>query len=218
MSLLHLAVLGPPEVVHEGSRLTFALRKAEALLLYLAVEGSMHPRSKLAAFLWPDSTPHDARTALRNALALLRSLLPDLDASASPHSHLLSPRDLLGLDPQAPLELDLEVVQRAWKQTQGHSIVPAEPQRAALVAQCRQALALVRGPFLDGFWLGEESPFDEWVLQEQQQWQVRLQLLCERLSAWQEAGFEPEQARAPLARRLALDAAPEEGRRRAMRR
>ncbi len=217
MGLLRLAVLGPPEAFHGGSRLTFALRKAQALLLYLAVEGSMHPRSKLAAFLWPDSTPHDARTALRNALALLRSLLPDLDASASPHSHLLSPRDLLGLDPQAPLELDLEVVQRAWKQAQGHSTVPAEPQRAALVAQCRQALALVRGPFLDGFWLGEESPFDEWVLQEQQQWQVRVQLLCERLSSWQEVGGELEQARDTLTRWLAIDALSEEAYRRLMR-
>ena len=43
MGLLRLAVLGPPEVVHDGSRLTFALRKAQALLLYLAVEGGMHP-------------------------------------------------------------------------------------------------------------------------------------------------------------------------------
>ena len=39
MGLLRLAVLGPPEVVHEGRRLTSALRKAQALLLYLAVEG-----------------------------------------------------------------------------------------------------------------------------------------------------------------------------------
>src|SRR2546421_9478504 len=102
MGLLRLAVLGAPEVFHEGSRLTFAWRKAQALLLYLAVEQGMHSRSKLAAFLWPDSAPHDARTALRNALALLRTLL-------------------------------------------------AEPQRAALVAKLQQALALVRGPFLDGF-------------------------------------------------------------------
>src|SRR5713101_5124554 len=99
MGLLHLAVLGPPEVFHDGSRLTFALRKAQTLLLYLAVEGGMHSRSKLAAFLWPDSKPHDARTALRNAIALLRTLLADPDAS--PHSHLLSPRDQLGLDSQA---------------------------------------------------------------------------------------------------------------------
>ncbi len=55
MGLLRLAVLGPPEVFHDGSRLAFALRKAQALLLYLAVEGGMHSRSKLAALLWPDS-------------------------------------------------------------------------------------------------------------------------------------------------------------------
>src|SRR6266851_3917915 len=111
MGLLRLAVLGAPEVFHDGNRLTFSLRKAQALLLYLAVEGGMHPRSKLAAFLWPDSEPHAARTALRNALALLRTLLSDPDAAASPHSHLLSERDLLGLHPQAPVELDLEVLQ-----------------------------------------------------------------------------------------------------------
>src|SRR3989441_829168 len=90
-------------------------------------------------------------------------------------------------------------------------------QRAALVAQGQQALALVRGPFLDGFWLGEESPFDEWVLQEQQQWQVRVQLLCERLSAFQEAGGELEQARVTLTRWLALDPLAEEASRRLMR-
>src|SRR5712692_10241043 len=215
MGLLRLAVLGPPEAFHDGSRLTFALRKAQALLLYLAVEGGMHSRSKLAAFLWPDSAPHDARTALRNALLLLRTLLAD--ATASPHSHLLSPRDLLGLNPQAPVKLDLEVVQQAYRAAQRHSTLPAEPQRAALVAKFQQALALARGPFLDGFWLGEESPFDEWVLQGQQQWQVRLQLLCERLSAFQEGGFELEQARATLTRWLALDPLSEEAYRRLMR-
>src|SRR5438105_2514469 len=181
MGLLRLAVLGPPEVLHNGSRLSFALRKAQALLLYLAVEGGMHPRSKLAAFLWPDSEPPAARTTLRNALALLRSLLSDDDASPAAHSHLLSPRDLLGLDPQAPLELDLDLVQQAWKETQALAMLPAEPQGRALATQVQQALALVRGPFLDGFWLGEEAPFDEWIQQQQQQWQVRLHLLFERL-------------------------------------
>ena len=32
MGLLRLAVLGPPEVFHEGSRLVSPLRKAQALL------------------------------------------------------------------------------------------------------------------------------------------------------------------------------------------
>src|SRR2546421_11370341 len=106
MGLLRLNVLGPPEVFHDGSRLTFALRKAQALLLYLAVEGGMHQRRKLDAFLWPDSEPHEARAALRNAIALLRRLL--------------------GLDPHAPVELDLDVVLHAWKEANKLSTLPSE--------------------------------------------------------------------------------------------
>src|SRR5713101_2659124 len=128
MGLLRLNVLGPPEVMHDGSRLSFALRKAQALLLYLAVEGSTHSRSKLAAFLWPDSAPHDGRTALRNAIALLRTLLADPDASPAMNSHLVIERDQLGLNPQAPFELDLKVVQQAYTAVQRHSTLPAEPQ------------------------------------------------------------------------------------------
>jgi DNA-binding SARP family transcriptional activator len=214
MGLLRVAVLGSPEVSHGGSRLTFALHKAQALLLYLAVEGGLHPCSKLAVLLWPDSEPHVARTALRNALVLLRGLLDDADAQ---HTHLLSEHELLGLNPQAPLELDLRVVQQAYAQVQRLSAVPAEPQRAALVAQVQHALSLARGPFLDGFWLREETAFDEWVRLQQRQWQVCLQLLCDRLSSWQEADGELEQASATLTRWLALDPLAEEAYRRLMR-
>src|SRR6266566_809964 len=194
MSLLRLNVLGPPEVYHDGSRLTFALRKAQALLLYLAVERGMHPRSKLAALLWPDS-----------------------DSAPAQHTHLLSQGELIGLNPQAPLELDLVVVQQAYTAAQRFSTPPSEPQRAALVTQVQQALALVRGPVLDGFWLREDTPFDEWIQKQQQQWQVRVQLLCDRLSSWQEAGGEQEQAIATLTRWLALDPLQEEAYRRLMR-
>src|SRR5215472_13680352 len=155
MSLLRLAVLGPPEVFHDGNRLTFSLRKALALLLYLAVEGGLHPRSKLAAFLWPGSEPHDALHNLRNAIALLRSLLADSDATPAQHSHLLSEQELLGLDPQAPLSLDLEAVQQTYRAAQGLSKLWSVEQRS-LVADVQHALALVRGPFLDGFWLRDE--------------------------------------------------------------
>src|SRR5260370_3052304 len=215
MGLLRLAVLGSPEVLHGDSRLVFSLRQAQALLIYLSIEGGLHPRIKLAALLWRDSEPHGASTAVRNAIGLLRSLLAD-SAPAS-HSHRLIRRDALGLDPQGSLDLDLDVVQQAWQQAQQLSTVPSEPQRTALVAQFQPALSLVRGPFLDGFWLREDAPFDEWVLQEQQQWQVRLQLLFDRLSSWQEAAGEQEQARATLTQWLALDPLQEEAYRRLMR-
>jgi DNA-binding SARP family transcriptional activator len=219
MGLLRLALLGAPEAVHDGSRLAFPLRKAQALLLYLAVEGGLHQRSQLDAFLWPDSEPHEARAALRNAIALLRHLLDDPAASPIPsqHTHLLSPHDLLGLDPHAPLELDLDAVQLAWKEAQALSMDPSEEQRGALVATLQHALSLVRGPFLDGFWLREEAPFDEWHEQQQQQWQVRLQVLFDRLSSCQEETGAYEQARVTLQRWLALDPLSEEAYRRLMR-
>jgi len=215
MGLLRLAVFGPPEVFHDERRLSFALRKAEALLLYLAVEGGMHSRGQLAALLWPDSESSTARNALRNALALLRRLLAD--ASAAGHSHLLLEPEPLGLNPQAPLERDLDVVQRAWKASQGLAAAPSEEQRAALITMVQHALSLVRGPFLEGFWLREETGFDEWHEQQQQQWQVRVHLLLERLSAWQEEGFELEPAKATLTRWLSLDPLAEEASRRLMR-
>jgi DNA-binding SARP family transcriptional activator len=215
MGLLRLAVFGTPEVFHDERRLSFALHKAEALLLYLGVEGGMHSRSQLAALLWPDSEPSTARNALRNALALLRSLLADVPAAG--HSHLLLEQELLGLNPQAPLERDLDVVQRAWKAVHGLAAAPPEEQREALISTVQHAISLVRGPFLDGFWLREETAFDEWHEQQQRQWQVRVQLLLERLSAWQEEGFELEAAKATLTRWLALDPLAEEASRRLMR-
>ncbi len=216
MGLLRLAVLGAPEVFHDGSRLTFSLRKAQALLLYLAVEGGMHSRSKLAAFLWPDSEPHAARTGLRTALTLLRGLLANSDASSSQHSHLLIEHELLGLNSHAPLELDLDVVQQAY-QALRLSAVQTEQQRTAVLALFQHALAQVRGPFLDGFWLREETGFDAWVQQQQNQWQVRLLQLFDRLSSWQEAAGETESVRATLTGWLTLDPLAEEAARRLMR-
>src|SRR5260370_22078272 len=177
----------------------------------------MHPRSKLAALLWPDSEPHDARTALRNAIGLLRRLVADGGSAPSQHSHLLSEHELLGLNAYAPLELDLDVVQQAYQQAQLHPTIPSESQRASVVAKWQYALSLVRGPFLDGFWLGEQALFDGWLEQQQHQWQVRLQLLFDRLSSWYEVAGELEQARATLIRWLALDPLQEEAYQRLMR-
>src|SRR2546423_7085723 len=114
MGLLRLAVLGAPEVFHDESRLTFSLRKAQALLLYLAVEGGMHSRSKLAAFLWPDSEPHAARTGLPTVPTLLPGLLADSHAPSSRPRPLLNEPEFLVPNSQSPLELDPDVVNQTY--------------------------------------------------------------------------------------------------------
>lgn len=158
MGLLRLNVLGQPEVLHNGNRLTFPLQKAQALLLYLAIEGGMHSRSKLAAFLWPDSETPVARKALRNALALLRRLLAEPNSSPDQHSHLLSEGDLLGLDQRVPLEMDLHAVQDTWKEVQLLTTSLSEEQGEIIVTHAQHTLAMVRGPFLDGFWPARMPP------------------------------------------------------------
>src|SRR2546425_6696833 len=146
---------------------------------------------------------------------LLRSLLAD--ASPAQPGHLQASQDLVRKNTQVSLEVDLVVVQQAYLQPQGVSTLPSIEQRTSLVAHVQHALALVRGPFLDGFWLREEAPFDEWVQQQQHHWQIRLQLLFDRLSSWQEAAGELEQACATLTRWLGLDPLAEEAYRRLMR-
>ncbi len=53
MSLLRLTLLGPPEVFHDEHRLTFSLRKAQALLLYLATEKACTLAASLRPFCGP---------------------------------------------------------------------------------------------------------------------------------------------------------------------
>src|SRR5260370_31192448 len=107
----------------------------------------MQSRRHLAALLWPDSESSIARKALRNAIVLLRSLLADPNTSAAPgalspgqEAHLLTQGDLIGLNPQALLELDLEVGQQAYTAAHRFSTPPSEPHRATLLTQVQQAL------------------------------------------------------------------------------
>lgn len=61
-----------------GGVLSLPMRKAQALLAYLAPPpGRAHPRDKLAALLWGESSDAKARDGLRHALAALRQALPN---------------------------------------------------------------------------------------------------------------------------------------------
>src|SRR5712692_601588 len=114
MSILKIALLGPPEVDHRDHRLTFPDRKVLALLAYLATEGGVHERRKLTRLLWPESDMAHGRTALRITLLHLRHLLEE-NASSECDLHLLATHDTLGLDLSSRLDLDLHALEEAWK-------------------------------------------------------------------------------------------------------
>src|SRR5512143_3592532 len=109
MRVLSLALLGAPEVRHDGRLLRFATRKALALLAYLAVGGGAHPREKIADLFWPDSDRARGRAALRRTLALARGALP------ADGGYLLAERDQLGLNPDAGIDLDTRALEAALR-------------------------------------------------------------------------------------------------------
>jgi DNA-binding SARP family transcriptional activator len=69
---LRLRLLGAGSVWLEDRNLTFATRKMSAVLVYLALEGSV-TRSKLAGLLWSDNAEDEARRNLRRELHRLRN-------------------------------------------------------------------------------------------------------------------------------------------------
>ena len=106
MSILKIALLGPPEVEHFDRRLSFPDRKALALLAYFAAEVGMHERKRLSRLFWPESDSAHGRTALRIALLHLRHILEE-DASLEHEPHLLITHDTIGIDLVAGIDLDL---------------------------------------------------------------------------------------------------------------
>jgi DNA-binding SARP family transcriptional activator len=75
MAELKLLVLGQPRLERDGAPLELNLRKALALLVYLAVSGQSHSRDALATLLWPESDAREGRARLRRTLHRLNDAL-----------------------------------------------------------------------------------------------------------------------------------------------
>src|SRR3989442_1087369 len=201
MSILKIALLGPPEVAHRDHRLTFPDRKALALLAYLAAEGGVHERQKLTRLLWPESNRADGRTAMRITLLNVGHILEEA-ASPERESHLLITHNTLGLDLALGLDPGLPGLETAWKLVR---VLPAPvaPRfiegvqgevRRALIAQFQRAAALYRGGFLQDFTLRDTLDFDNWVCMQQGYWYQRIEQVFDWLSQLQSAEGALEQA------------------------
>src|SRR3989449_3150619 len=216
MSQLQLSLLGTPVVKHGERTLTFSTRKALALLVYLAVEGGIHPRTTLSESFWPELDAEHGRAALRATLLELRKLLERSHAPGE-RAHLLVERDTLGFDQGSLLVLDLRLVESASKQV-GRGIEPLASQaHEALLAQLEQATHLARGPFLAGFTLRDSQFFDDWTRQHREYWHLRVHQLFDALSMLYERAGDGERAIDTVSRWLGFDPLCEEGYRRLMR-
>lgn len=165
MAKLEVALLGAPEIRRDGVPVTFPTRKALALLSYLAVEGGAQPRARLCGLFWPDSSAELSRAALRKTLAYLRQSLGDQASDDTRPPCILAERDTLRLNHEAPVTVDVWLVQTAANPALQANPLASWPSSylQSLLEPLRRASALVRGDLLTGFSLSDSPEFDEWA-------------------------------------------------------
>lgn len=165
---LEIHTLGGLAIGCQGTKVTgFASRKVEALLVYLACTGRPKAREVLAELLWEERSQSQGLSNLRVALSSLRKQLAP---------YLLVTRDTVGLDPQARVWLDTAELERQLASVRDQR----GPFAAGIVAGAKQALALYRGDFLEGFYLRESSGFESWMALERE----RIRAVYEQLAQW----------------------------------
>jgi DNA-binding SARP family transcriptional activator len=168
MARLSLSLLGPFGATLDGAPVTgFDSNKVRALLAYLAVElARPHPRSYLAGLLWPDWPEPSALANLRGALANLRTAIGDREASPP---FLLISRETIQLNPVSDHWIDAV----AFSQ-----IVQAD---AATSDGLDQAIALYRGPFMEGFSVDDSATYEDWASLTRERLQRQILTAFQRL-------------------------------------
>ena len=193
--LLRVQLLGGLSTSEPG----FQYSKPLALLaLVVAKPEKVLGREAVAALLWPDSDPGAARSGLRQALYQVRSFLPRSDCG----SFLLADRENLWLNPRYPLDSDLGRFLRALA-------AGADADDSLL----QEGVAAYRGPFLDGFNLGGDTPFDEWVAEQRAWLRDQARLSFSRLIARQTESGDLDAALQSASRYVSLDPEDDAGRR-----
>jgi WD40 repeat protein/DNA-binding SARP family transcriptional activator len=157
---LKLSLLGSFQVTLAQTPAVFATDSARSLLAYLAVEADRpHPREKLATLLWSDRSQATAYGNLRQTLARLRKAVPN--TPASPPFLMITNRTVQFNS--AAAEVDVVRFRELLKvsATHTHEDVFGCP---TCIEHLRRAAELYRGECLQGISVGQDQPFEEWLL------------------------------------------------------
>lgn len=179
MAELVISTLGPLKItIAHAPSSGFLSDKVRAVLIYLAIEqGRPLRRETLAALLWPGQPERKARANLRRALANLRQVIHDADGH-----YLYITRQTLQFKLVASVIVDAIQFEQLLSDN--------EPG----LAQMEEAVALVKGPFLDGFSINDSIAFEEWMLLKREEYRRQQQRALSRLATYYEAHHQPETA------------------------
>lgn len=178
-----LKLFGPPRLERDGRPLELGLKKALALLAFLAAEARPRSRDQLTALLWPEAGATEARSRLRRLLYRLHRQTGE--------TVLVVEGETLRLADPPAVTVDLADYRHCLRQADG------ETAEAAL----ESAAACYQGDFLAGFSLDGSSAFDDWQYLQAEDLRQSLARVLSRLAAMHAAGGDYDAA-LPHARRL----------------
>ncbi|MBE7549953.1 MAG: tetratricopeptide repeat protein [Anaerolineales bacterium] len=207
MSQLRVYLFGAPRLEREDEAIKISLRKALALLAYLAMTQQSHSRDALATLFWPDDRQRKARANLRRALSRINTALGE--------GQLAIDRENAGLNPKADLWLDVDQFQRRLAQCQAHGHASIEVCPHCL-PDLTAAAELYTGDFLAGFSLPDCPGFDEWQFFQSEGLRQALASVLERLGRGHSDRGDHDLAISYARRWLALDPLHEPAHRRLM--
>jgi DNA-binding SARP family transcriptional activator/pimeloyl-ACP methyl ester carboxylesterase len=180
MSQVALQTLGFPEIHIEGRTGKLALRKAVALLIYLAEANGPIARDAAATLLWPEAGSETSRARLRRILHRIETTLGV--------RILESGRISICWSPTVHLRVDSRLFESACS-------------REDFEEACR----LYRGDFLAGFSLSDCPEFEDWAFYRREALRGLLMHALERLVRRKAAAGEHLAAAAFAGRLAGLD-------------
>jgi DNA-binding SARP family transcriptional activator/predicted ATPase len=204
--LIRFYLFGPPRLERNGQPLAINLRKALALLVYLAVTRQSHSRDALATLFWPEKDQQSARANLRRLLYDLNQLLGQPLVEAAGEGITLQP---------GALWLDSQQFQNAL--AEDRSLLPSpHPPEPAHLARLIEAVDLYKDDFLAGFTLPDCPGFDDWQFFQREELRRAFAGLLQQLTAAYESQSKFDEALRYARRWLALDRLEERVHRRLM--
>ena len=153
--MLHLYTFGGLRIERNGQPLQLPTHKARDLLAYLITfRDRPHPRPVLAGVLWPDLLEEKARRRLSDTLWRVRRVLGD---------YVMADEECIWFNADLPCWLDVDdfVVKSQTPMPKSRKGEPEAGVWDLVIGDLRDAVALYRGPFLDGL-------YHDWVLLERE--------------------------------------------------
>lgn len=192
-NMLRIRTFGGLSIKRDGETIeTFASRKAEALLVYLACNIRPRPREVLAELLWDDRSQ-------RQAMANLRVVLSSLRKEVGGYAEITRTTASIAADAALRLDVvDLEAAATRLREQDGHF-------SSDVVEEMVAALAGYEGDFLEGFFIPDASGFEAWASTERERLHRLAQEALQGLGQWHLAQADYAEAIATSSRLLELD-------------